>query len=244
MVNGLYTASRGMSNVLAKQDVHAQNLANAGTNGFKLGRLVNTAEVITARNEDGELKQREIQTVSEVRTSFHQGPMIRTGNNFDLALSNSGFFTVEGDDGPRYTRNGGLSVNSFGELVTLTGKRMLDTDGAPILIKGDSVRFADDGGVFVDGKKTGNLGIVDFPDLAKLRYGADGLFSNSDPDGNPAKPPASTQLTSGFLEGSNVDSVSTMVNMIADFRNYEADQKAFHAVDETLRKAVNEVGRV
>lgn len=244
MVNGLYTASRGMSNILAKQDVHAQNLANAGTNGFKLGRLVNSAEVIIGRNEEGELRQREQQDPSELRTSFSQGPMINTGNNFDLALSNSGFFTVEGEQGPRYTRNGGLSVNAYGELVTLTGRRMLDDSGAPILIKGDTVRFAEDGGVFVDGRRSGTLGIVDFPDKTKLRYGEDGLFGNSDPAGNPASPPVSIQLTSGFLEGSNVDSVSTMVNMIADFRNYEADQKAFHAVDETLRKAVNEVGRV
>ncbi|MDQ3003201.1 MAG: flagellar basal body protein, partial [Fibrobacterota bacterium] len=75
MVNGLYTASRAMSNILAKQDVHSQNLANTSTNGFKMAKLVNTAEVTVARNDDGELKQKEMQKMSEVYTSFAQGPM-------------------------------------------------------------------------------------------------------------------------------------------------------------------------
>lgn len=245
MVNGLYTASRGMTNILAKQDVHAQNLANSSTNGFKMARLVNKTEVNIGRNEDGELKQKEMQNLSEVFTSFTQGPMVRTGNNYDLALSNNGFFTVEAADGTtRYTRNGGMSLNSYGELVTLSGKRVLDDGGAPITLKGDSVQFLQDGGIFVDGKKTATLGVVDFPDSRKLRYGQDGLFGNTDPENNPAMPPKAVGVMQGFLEGSNADPVSIMVNMIADFRNYEADQKALKAVDDTLHQAVTDVGRV
>jgi flagellar basal-body rod protein FlgF len=244
MVNGLYTASRAMSNILSKQDINAQNLANTNTNGFKLARLVNTAEVTVGRNEDGQLKQKEYQSLSEVRTSFVQGPMVSTGNKFDLALSSSGFFTVEGNDGTRYTRNGGFSLNSLGDLVTLSGKRVLDSDGAPINIKGDTVQFMEDGGIFVDGKKTGNLGIVDFADTKQLEYGQDGLFGNRDPEGNAQRPPAAVNVREGFLEGSNVDPISTMVTMMSEFRNYEADQKALKAIDDTLAKAVNEVGRV
>jgi flagellar basal-body rod protein FlgF len=245
MVNGLYTASRGMTNILAKQDIHAQNMANATTNGFKLARLVTSADVSIGRNDEGELKQKEMQKLSEVYTSFQQGPMIRTGNNFDVALANTGFFTVEGEDGStRYTRNGGFSLNANGELVTLTGKRLLDDGGAPINVKGDNVQFMDDGSVFVDGKSSGKLGVVDFKDTRTLRYGADGLFSNSEPESNPALPAAAVSLKSGFLEGSNVDTMLTMVNMMADYRNYEADQKALKSIDETLGKAVTEVGRV
>lgn len=245
MVNGLYTASRGMTNILAKQDIHAQNLANSSTNGFKMARLVNTSEVNIGRNEDGELKQKETQNLSEVYTSFTQGPMVRTGNNFDLALSSTGFFSVEAADGStRYTRNGGMSLNSFGELVTLSGKHVLDDGGAPITLKGDSIQFQSDGGVFVDGRKTATLGIVDFADTKKLQYGQDGLFGNTDPKANAPMPPKTTGLMQGFLEGSNSDPVSTMVNMIADYRNYEADEKALKAVDDTLHQAVTEVGRV
>jgi len=98
--------------------------------------------------------------------------------------------------------------------------------------------------VNVDGKRVGKLGIVDFADTKKLRYGQDGCFGNPDPQGNPPVASANSGIKSGFLEGSNADPINTMVNMIADYRNYEAAQKVVHAVDETLGKAVNEVGRV
>lgn len=245
MVNGLYTASRAMTNILAKQDIHAQNIANASTNGFKMARLVNSSEVIVGRNDEGELRQKENQQVSEITTSFTQGPMVNTGNGFDLALTTPGFFMVEAEDGVRYTRNGGFSLNSYGELVTLSGKRVLDDSGQPLVMKdGGDVRFMDDGSVYVNGQKSGKLGIVDFADTKKLRYGQDGCFGNSDPQGNPPIAPANPGVKSGFLEGSNADPINIMVNMIADYRNYEAASKAMHAVDETLGKAVNEVGKV
>jgi len=245
MVNGLYTASRAMTNILAKQDIHAQNIANASTNGFKMARLVNSSEVTVGRNDEGELREKENQQISEVSTSFAQGPMVSTGNEYDLALTTPGFFMVEAEDGVRYTRNGGFSLNSYGELVTLSGKRVLDDSGQPLVMKdGGSVHFMDDGSVNVDGQKVGKLGIVDFADTKKLRYGQDGCFGNLDPQGNPAIVSGTATIKSGFLEGSNADPINTMVNMIADYRNYEAAQKALRAVDDTLGKAVNEVGRV
>jgi flagellar basal-body rod protein FlgF len=244
VVNGLYTASRGMSNILAKQDINAQNLANSNTTGFKLSRVVNRSEVSVGRNDENQLVQSEKQEVSDVYTSFEQGPMVRTGNSMDLALSSSGFFMVEGDEGTGYTRGGSLAMNSYGEIVNVNGRRMLDENGAPILVHGDNVQFLDDGSIFVDGNKAGKLGVVDFPDTHKLKYGADGMFVNTDPDHNAPKPAELVGVKQGFLEGSNVDTISTMVTMLAEFRNYEADQKALKAVDDTLGKAVNEVGRV
>ncbi len=244
MVNGLYTASRGMSNILAKQDINSQNLANTNTNGFKLARLVNRSEVIVGRNDEGLLTQRENQSISEAVTSFTQGPMVRTGNSFDLALGGTGFLSVEAQDGTRFTRNGALTLNSFGELVTLSGNRILDNTGMPVNMKGEKTQFMEDGSIFVDGKKTCTLGIVDFTDTKALRYGADGLYANSEPKKNAPFTPTALSVRQGFLEGSNVDPISTMVAMMGEFRNYEADQKALKAIDETLSKAVNDVGRV
>jgi flagellar basal-body rod protein FlgG len=135
-------------------------------------------------------------------------------------------------------------MNSYGELVTLSGNRILDDLGMPVNMKGEKTQFMEDGSVFVDGKKTCTLGIVEFADTKALRYGADGLYGNNEPKINaPFKPPA-ISVRQGFLEGSNVDPISTMVSMMGEFRNYEADQRALKAIDETLGKAVNEVGRV
>jgi flagellar basal-body rod protein FlgF len=244
MVNGLYTASRGMTNIMAKQDINSQNLANTNTSGFKLARMSNTTEVTVSRNDQGQLTQREFQNVTDCVTSFSQGPMVRTGNDFDLALNGKGFFTIETPYGPRYTRNGGFTLNAFGELVTLSGKRLLDNAGAPVSMKGEKSQFMEDGTIFVDGKKSAVLDIVDFEDTKKLRYGEDGLFYNSDMEGNPPRAPEEIGVRQGFLEGSNVDPISTMVSLMVEFRNYEADQKALKAIDDTIGKAVNEVGRV
>jgi flagellar basal-body rod protein FlgF len=244
VVNGLYTAARGMSNILAKQDINSQNLSNANTTGFKLSRLVNRSEVNINRNDQGQLVQSEFQSVSDVYLSFTQGPMVNTGNSMDLALSSSGFFTVEGEDGNGYTRGGSLALNTYGELVTLNGRRVLDDGGAPIKLQGQAIQIMSDGAIFVDGAKAAKLGVVDFPDTHKLVNGNDGMFVNTDPDGNAPREPEAIGVKQGFLEGSNVDPISTMTGMMAEFRNYEADQKALKAEDDTLGKAVNEVGRV
>lgn len=245
MVNGLYTASRSMSNILAKQEVHSQNLANASSTGFKLSRLVNSTEVKVGRNDLDQLHQDEHQQISGRYTSFAQGPLLKTGNDLDFALTESGFFVIEGEEGTRYTRNGGFSLNPNGELVTLTGMRVLDENGGPIQLRGEgAVQLMEDGGIFRDGKRVTRLGVVEFPDNGKLLSGANGLFENRDEAANAPAPAALVGVRQGFLEGSNVDPLQTMVNMIAEFRNYEADQRVIQAIDSTLGKAVNEVGRV
>lgn len=245
MVNGLYTASQSMTNILSKQDAHAQNLANATSTGFKLSRVVNQTQVAIGRNDLNQLHQDENQKISGRYVSFAQGPMIKTGNDLDFALSGAGFFMVQGENGVKYTRNGSFSLNSEGELVTLSGRHVLDGDGSPIQLRGEgSVQIMEDGGLFREGRLSARVAVVEFKDNNQLIPGAEGLFTNADPEGNPPATPALVGVKQGFVEGSNVDPISTMVNMIAEYRNYEADQRAIQAIDSTLGKAVNDVGRV
>lgn len=245
MVNGLYTASRGMINILAKQDAHAQNLANATTTGFKLTRIVNRVEIGIGRNDQNQLHQDEHQVIANKYTSFAQGPLVKTGNDLDFALTNPGFYAIEGEEGTRYTRSGSFSMNGYGELVTLTGRRVLDENGSPILLRGEgAVQIMEDGGLFREGKPVARVSVVEFKDNTKLMPGADGLYVNTDPEGNEATAAKEVGLKQGYLEGSNVDPLQVMVNMTGDFRNYESNQRIMQAIDTTLGKAVNEVGRV
>jgi flagellar basal-body rod protein FlgG len=234
-----------MTNILAKQDAHSQNLANATSTGFKLSRVVNETQVAIGRNDLNQLHQDENQRISGRYTSFAQGPLIKTGNDLDFALTSPGFFMVEGEGGAAYTRSGSFSLSENGDLVTLTGKRVLDEGGNPIQLRGEgAVQIMEDGGLFKEGRLAARLAVVDFADTHALVPGAEGLYRNSEPEKNPAMPAAQVGIKQGFMEGSNVDPISTMVNMIAEFRNYEADQKAMQAIDSTLGKAVNDVGRV
>jgi len=244
MVNGLYTASRGMINILARQDLTANNLANANTTGFKISQLATRVEVIHTRNDEKKLHQAENQTLNEVYTRHAQGPLIETGHKLDLALSGPGFFSVETPDGQAFTRNGTFSLNTDKQLITIDGRRVLDDGGLPIAIEGDSVQIQTDGGVFVDGHKQAKLGLKEFADVRKLIANGDGLWSNTDKL-NVARPAGdATEIRQGFLEASNVDTVGSMVAMIAYNRNYESDQKVLQAIDSTLGRAVNDVGKV
>jgi flagellar basal-body rod protein FlgG len=201
--------------------------------------------VAIGRNDKNQLHQDENQVVSDQVISFIQGPMLKTDNPLDFALTTPGFFSVEGEEGTAFTRNGSFSMNSYGELVTLTGRKVLDDSGAPIQLSGNgAVQIMEDGGLFREGRLVARLGVVDFDKPGELVAGADGLYTNPNPERNPQRSPEVSGIRQGFMEGSNVDPIHTMVNMMAEFRNYEANQKTMQAIDSTLGKAVNDVGRV
>jgi flagellar basal-body rod protein FlgF len=244
MVNGLYTASRGMMNILAKQDVMANNLANASTTGFKLGALATRSSVSIQRNDEWKLHQNEKQELNEGYTQFSQGSLVQTDHPLDIAIAGEGFLNVKTPEGVGYTRNGGLTLNSDKQLVTLNGRAVLDDNQEPITLDGKSIAIQSDGTIFVDGQQVCKLGLSEFGDKSALVARGDGLYANTKADQNPPQAPHQSELRQGFLEASNVDTVSAMVSMIAYTRNYEADQKAMQSIDQTLNHAVNEVGRV
>jgi flagellar basal-body rod protein FlgF len=244
MVNGLYTASRGMTNILAKQDVLANNLANANTTGFKISQLATRSDVSIGRNDQRQLHQSEKQTLNEQYTQFSQGSLVSTEHSLDIALSGEGFLNVQTPEGTAYTRNGSLTINTDKQLVTLNGRKVLDDGGQPISIEGNTVAIQSDGSIFVDGHQVSRLGISEFADKKQLLARGDGAYRNMDPAANPPKKAVETEVRQGFLEASNVDTVGAMIAMIAISRNYEADQRVIHSIDQTLGQAVNDVGRV
>ncbi len=244
MVNGLYTASRGMMNILAKQDVMANNLANANTTGFKLGAFATRSTVSIGRNDELKLHQNEKQDLNEGYTQFSQGSFVQTDHPLDIALAGDGFLKIKVPEGVAYTRNGGLSLNADKQLVTLNGQSVLDQNQEPIALDGNTIAIQANGTIFVDGQQVARLGIGEFEDKTALIPRGDGLFTNTRPMENPAHAPRNTEIRQGFLESSNVDTVSAMVAMIAYSRNYEADQRVIQSIDQTLNHAVNEVGKL
>ena len=244
MVNGLYTASIGMSLLQQKVDTTTHNLANASTTGFKKSMLVGSSEVMAQRNDEWMLHQDEAQRLSEDYVSFEQGPMVRTEDPFDLAIEGDGFFEVRTQEGDRLTRNGALTRNGMGELVTLNGFQVLDRNSAPIMLEGDTVHFGEDGGVYLDNKRVAELSLVTVRDPKDLQREGSNLFRFKDGRPDATQPATEARLAQGMLEGSNVNTVDAMVQMIRFQRNYEMNKTAITSIDETLQKAVSEVGRV
>jgi flagellar basal-body rod protein FlgG len=226
---------------LKRQEVITNNLANAGTAGYKRDRLfVQQLE----RAQAGDAKQADWQTpsVMGVQIDFSTGPLDRTGNPLDVALAGDGFFVVEAPEGERFTRNGHFMLSDQGVLVTADGNPVMGDSGEIRLSDGD-IAFGADGTITVDGRNVGKLDIVRFADPSILVRAGSSLFAQSVP-GAQAETMENPSVRQGVLERSNVNTIEEMVSMITTFRFYESDQRAVQMQDGALGRVVNELGRV
>jgi flagellar basal-body rod protein FlgF len=225
-----------------RQDVIANNLANATTAGFKGDVAVGEAfpDMLVNQLQTGA----KVGTlglgahISQISTNAKQGALRQTGNTYDLAVAGSGWFSVQGPNGVAYTRNGTFSIDAKGQLVTADAQPVLDDGGRPITIGEGKASIAPDGRVSVDGRQIAKLALTAL-DPTRLHKLGDNLYS-----GTVQKGTDPGRVEQGFLEGSNVNSVKEMVDLISTMRSFEAGQKAVQAEDDSLGKAVNEVGRI
>ena len=239
MERGLYIAASGMIAEQVRQDQIANDLANASTTGYKADR--------SAQRSFGEMLLQNSSTgatigslglgahIAEIRTDLSQGPLRQTGESLDVALNGAGFFAVQTPNGVRYTRDGELTLDASGRLATSTGLPVLGTNGQPITVgSADNLTIAPDGTVSSGARTVGTLAVVG---LSNPQKQGDVLFA-----GTPTARPAGTEVVQGSLEGSGVDPVRTMVDMIASLRAFESSQRVIHAIDDTVGKAVSSVG--
>jgi flagellar basal body rod protein FlgG len=168
------------------------------------------------------------------------GPIRPTGAPLDAAIVGDGFFQVqvEGQPGVYLTRAGNFTVNAQRELVTQSGHRVLDRGGQSITIDATqgTATIGADGQVRVAGQPVGELGIVRVADPTRLgRYG-EGMFIPRAEDAPTAvDQPA---LRAGALEGSNVNPIAMMIEMIETERAYQSHQKTMQAIDELVARRI------
>lgn len=258
MIRGLYISASSAVAETKRIDVIANNIANVNTTGFKKDVMVtdNFPEILISKingriDKDLRKVSNPLNTLgqlsygirsSEVRTNFEQGSVYSTGNSFDLALSGKGFFCVETPEGERYTRSGDFTKDSESYLVTKEGYKVLGEAGY-IKIDGSNMTVNEKGEVYSDSQLVDKLKLVDFNDYEVLRKEGNGLLGIA--DGIEAEPVAiAGMVQQSFLEGSNVNSVKEMVNMLTMMRTYEANQKMIKIHDELIGKAVNEIARL
>ncbi len=239
MIKALGSSRQAMQVHLRRHEVIANNLANVNTPGFKreLSKVSAVEAPLTmAPGQAPQLAPREL--IVEGAPNLAGGALSATGNPLDVALAGEGFFQVQSPDGPRLTRDGSFSLDPQGLLI--------HSSGHPVLVDGGSVQLSgmpsilQDGSILDGENPAGQLSIVKVGEGGRLIREGDNLFSVE--GGTEEMEAGDIQLASGFLEGSNVDPIREMVNMIQAFRVYELAQKAAHAADETLQIAVNRVG--
>jgi len=243
MIRGIYTNAAAMNSQLLKQEVTANNLANANTTGFKKEGVFRKYLV----DHDTILRQnatdfKNLEDVDAVIINFQQGELYPTSNPLDTAIEGDGFFVIQTLRGVRYTRNGNFQLDQDGFLVTGNGYPVLGSEGL-IQLEGQNVFIGDDGTITVDEELVDVLQIVDFPKPYRLNKIGDGLFEAEEGTAFQLNTDR-FRLRQGYLEQANVEIIEEMVNLIQTARDFETNQKSITMQDTTLDRAVNDVGRV
>jgi flagellar basal-body rod protein FlgF len=234
----IYTALSGANAAMNRQQVLSHNLANVNTTGFR-------AQLATFRAVplQGDGATTRVQALDA--TAGHldtPGPMTSTGRSLDVAAMGTAYFAIQGLDGTEaYTRAGSLQVSVNGELVGQSGLPMLDAGGAPIGIPENSqVSIAADGTVStqVPGQapaQVGRLKLVTPNEEVRLVRSEDGLFRSV--DGQPLQQDTEARLADGTLEGSNVNPITAMVDMISVARQFEVHMKMLQNAEKNDQSA-------
>lgn len=272
LLRGFYTAASGMVTQQRTQEALANNIANANTPGYKadeatirafpemLIQQMGTKKLPTERGINLPVSQPigSLNTgvyVHETIPNFAQGDIKETGVSTDIALINRQlpdeagglFFSVQQDDGEvRYTRNGNFTVDGQGYLVANEGYYVLDTAGNPIQTNNLDFIINSDGILETDDGQAIPLGITYIENTNALVKEGNDLY-RAEADANPAQPDlagATFTVQQGFLERSNVDALQSMTKMMEAYRLFETNQRVLRAYDESMDKAVNDIGRL
>lgn len=226
MDSGLYAACSGLIARTQSIDILANNLANLNTTGYKRETQFYDALTAAAKGSgklgalNGAINQ--FGVLSGQSLVMTPGNMQQTGNPLDVAIAGSGFFVVNTPAGVRYTRNGGFSLNSAGQLVAGDGSPVMGINGAMTLPPGH-VDISSDGTISVAGTMVGKLQLVDFPPKTHLKE--DGGSNFSAPAGT-AQPLLNPHVRQGTLESSNVNAVEAEVDLVSLQRHSDFLTKA------------------
>ncbi len=243
MENAAYIGLSRQMTLRRELDIAANNIANAETTGFKVEQLLLGTEIgQRARNE---AVRPGVSFVLDkgVGRDFVQGSLNETGRTLDFAIDGEGaFFKIQDGAGEAYTRDGAFTVDPTGQLVTKSGLPVLG-DGGPIIV--DTARgaltVAEDGTISQDGQLLGTLTLARFDDMAVLSKDGDGLYRNA--SNAPALDATGVQVRQGMLEGSNVNTLVEITNLIEITRAYERATKMIENVQDLSRRSVERLGR-
>ncbi len=238
MSAGIWAAASGAAGQITALDVAANNVANAGTAGFRSDQMVFRQRLATA---EGNFATRSLKfaTVGTVEPNLAPGPVVVTDRRLDVAIKGEGFFTVSSTAGERYTRAGAIRMRADGVLTTSDGDPYLNPARRPITVPRDAkvVAISADGSVVADGVDTGGkLLVVKFPGGAGLEKDGNVLLRAT------GRPVAVTpDLAMGALEQSNTGAIKSMNGIMTATRSFEMLTKVIEAFSEADRRASTEL---
>jgi flagellar basal-body rod protein FlgG len=233
----LAIAAHSMADDIARMATISQNLANATTPGYKKEIPVSRpfVEYLQAYGMTGPQVFQSTLPAQMAVVDQRAGSLRYTGSPLDVAFDGNGWLELQSPEGPVYTRAGNLQVDARGRLVTPSGLPL----AGDIALTTAQPRIDQQGRVYEDDKLVGQLRVVTFEHPEMLQKLGEGLFAAPSPDAGSL---AEVRVRQGYLENSNVVTVTEMVNVIETMRHFEANQKLIQSYDGLLDKAIRTLG--
>lgn len=237
----IYTLMSGAERSLRAQQVHANNLANIDTNGFRADLELATSEAVDGYGYDA----RHMSRMQANSVSARQGALRETGRDLDVAVVGQGYFAVQFENGEAYTRAGNFTLDADGAL-TLNGRPVLGDGGPIVLPEHTRLEIGVDGTISVltagatEMQTLDKLKLVNPEAQAVTKNQAGFIVARS---GEPFPADATVQVRGGHLEGSNVSAIEEMVATMNLNREFEIQMKLYRAADsmaETGNRLVRE----
>ncbi len=229
----LYVAMNGAKQIQMHQATNTHNLANASTTGFRAD-----FDSIRSLPVYGPGNPSRVYSIDERSgIDFNIGQVSQTGRDLDVSINGAGFIAIQSPDGSEgYTRAGDLRVVQGGLLQTGAGFSVMGNDGPIALPPFEKLDIAADGTLSIVpvGQDASALAVIDRiklvnPPTNELEKGLDGLIRST--DGNPIAADATVRVASGTVEGSNVNSISELINMIELARKFEMHVKLMETAE-------------
>jgi flagellar basal-body rod protein FlgF len=243
MENSLYIALSQQMALRRQLEVTANNVANMNTAGYK-GEEMLFLDYLMRPDQPSVGRDQSVLMVTDEAVVRNQaaGRLEMTENPLDVGIVGDGYLVVQTPGGQRYSRNGHLALDAAGQIVDINGLPVLDTGSAPIEIPEGTqdITIGRNGTISADGNIVGQLNLVTFEDPNSLKLeGGSLLTSEAQP-----QPAADTELVQGMVEGSNIEPVVEMTQMIDILRKYQAAQELINTEHDRERNAIQTLGRV
>lgn len=244
MSSGYYAACTGLMSRTQALDTIANNVANVSTVGFRASH--NVFSSMLAATPDSSLSvlnqdANDYGVLSGTQLDNSQGALTRTGNDLDLAVEGPGYFSVQTASGTAYTRNGNFRVSPQGQLITSAGDPVLGENG-PIMVVGEPVSISTDGTISVNGAISGRIRLVEFASTVQMQS-AGGTYYTA-PTGTTTAA-SKSQVRQGMIENSNVNPVTSAVELITAQREVETMRRVLSMFSTELDKtAAQDLPRV
>lgn len=234
MQSGLYVALSSQMSIQKRLETIANNVANAATPGFRREEIKFEAMLSNSSSESVAFA-----SPGDSYIKRDPGQMIRTGNPLDVAVQGDAWFALQTPSGVVYTRDGRMQMTAEGELQSVAGYPILDAGGAAIQVNPNAgpIQISNDGMITQNELQLGAIGLFTIDPTAKLsRFENSGVIP--DIPGAPTLDFNKVGVVQGHIEGSNVNPMWEMSQLIMTSRSYDAVSKSVDQSEDSLREAI------